>query len=73
MNFDRTNDPRRLYLLQTNLYGDYTAGNGIRTNSLGHRLVDGSIAGLTDLVAPHAGVPEEIFMEYFLGLVFLET
>ena len=71
MIFDRTNDPRRLLLLQNNLFGDYSAGwNGIRTNSLGHRLVRGSIEGLGEIeFSPSLGG----FGEYSLGLLFLET
>ena len=71
MDFERTNDRRRLLLLQNNLYGDFSAGwNGIRTNSLGHRLVRGCIEGLSeiDFFPSLAG-----FGDWFLGLVFLET
>ena len=71
MNFDRTNDPRRLLLLQNNLFGDYLVGwNGVRTNSLGHRLVSGSIEGLSEIeFSPSL----DGFGDWFVGLVFLEA
>ena len=70
MNIDRTNDARRFLLLQQSLYGDFSVGwNGIRTNSLGHRLVRGSLDGLTEISAEGLGD----FPGYGLGLVFLEA
>ena len=72
MKFDRTNAPYRLLNLQHNLWGDFYVGfNGIRTNTLGLRLVRGSIDGLTK-IDPRAA-PDTIFADYAVGLLFLEA
>ena len=72
MKFDRTNVPYRLLNLQHNLWGDFHVGqNGLRTNTLGLRLVRNSVDGLTEL-DPRAA-PEVIMADYAFGLVFMEA
>jgi hypothetical protein len=70
MRFDKTNEPLRLLNLQDNLWGDFTIGwNPIRSNTLGLRLVDGSIDGLT-YIDPRF---DDGFANYAFGLLFLEA
>ena len=70
MRFDKTNEPLRLLNLQDNLWGDFTIGwNPIRSNTLGLRLVDGSIDGLTK-IDPRF---DDGFANYAFGLLFLEA
>jgi hypothetical protein len=70
MRFDKTNEPLRLLNLQDNLWGDFTIGwNPIRSNTLGLRLVDGSIDGLT-YIDPRFGGG---FTSYAFGLLFFEA
>jgi len=70
MRFDKTNLPLRLLNLQDNLYGDFTIGwNLARSNTLGFRLVDGSIDGLTKINPRFA----DGFTSYAFGLLFLEA
>ena len=72
MKFDRTNVPDRLLFLQHNLWGDFTVGwNPVRTNTLGLRLVRGSVDGLTK-IDPRAA-PDTIFADYAFGLLLIET
>ena len=48
MRFDKTNETLRLLNLQDNLSGDFTIGwNAVRSITMGFRLVNGSIDGLT--------------------------
>jgi hypothetical protein len=55
--------------MQDNLWGDFTVGwNPIRSNNLGHRLVRGSIDGLTQ-IKNIVTFPEDIA----LALFFVET
>ena len=50
MRFDKTNIPLRSLNLQDNLWGDFTNGwNLITSNTLGFRLVNGSIDGLIQI------------------------
>ena len=68
MRFDNTNEPLRLLYMQDNLWGDFTVGwNPIRSNTLGLRLVRGSVDGLTQIDL--GTFPEDIAM----GLLFVET
>ena len=70
MRFDKTNEPLRLLNLQDNLWGDFTIGwNPVRSKTLGLRLVDGSIDGLTKIDPRFGGG----FANYAFGLLFLET
>ena len=67
MRFDTTNEPLRLLYMQDNLWGDYTVGwNPVRYNTLGLRLVRGSVDGLTQIDNLGA-FPEDIA----LGLLFV--
>ena len=69
MRFANTNDHLRLLFLQDNLWGDFTIGwNPIRTNTLGLRLVRGSVDGLTQI--ENLGAFTE---DIALGLLFTET
>ncbi len=69
MGFDNTNDHLRLLYMQDNLWGDFTVGwNPVRSNTLGLRLVRGSVDGLTQIDNLWA-FPEDIA----LGLLFVET
>ena len=68
MRFDNTNDHLRLLYLQDNLWGDYTVGwNPIRSNTLGLRLVRGSVDGLKQIDL--GAFPED----NALGLLFVEA
>ena len=68
MRFDNTNEPLRLLYMQDNLLGDFTVGwNPIRSNTLGLRLVRGSVDGLTQIDL--GTFPEDIA----LGLLFVEA
>ncbi len=70
MRFDKTNEPLKLLYLQDNLWGDFTVGwNPIRSNTLGLRLVNGSIYGLTQ-IDPRF---DNGITNYALGLLFLEA
>lgn len=70
MQFDRTNTPYRLLFLQNNLWGDYSVGwYPVRTNTLGLRLVPGSVDGITN-IDPRPS--PEIFAHYGFGLLFTE-
>ena len=70
MRFDKTNEPLRILNLQENLWGDFTIGwNPVRSNTLGFRLVDGSIDGLTKIDPRFSGG----FTNYAFGLLFLEA
>ena len=61
-----------MLFLQNNLYGDFTIGwNPVRSNTLGLRLVRGSVDGITHL-DPRAA-PEMFFTNYGFGLLFLEA
>ena len=66
MRFDNTNDHLRLLYLQETLWGDFTVGwNPTRSNSLGLRLVRGSVDGITQIDL--GTFPEDIA----LGLLFV--
>ena len=69
MRFDNTNEPLRLLYMQDNLWGDFTVGwNPVRSNTLGLRLVRGSVDGLTQI--DNLGTfPEDVT----LGLLFVEA
>ncbi len=70
MRFDKTNEPLRILNLQDDLWGDFIVGwNLVRSNTLGLRLVDGSIDGLTQLDPRFGGG----FTSYAFGLLFLEA
>ena len=70
MQFENTNEPLRLLNLQDNLWGDFTIGwNPVRSNTLGLRLVDGSIDGLTYIDPRFSGG----ITSYAFGLLFLEA
>ncbi len=69
MRFDTTNEPLRLLYMQDNLWGDFTVGwNPVRSNTLGLRLVRGSVDGLAQI--DNLGTfPEDIA----LGLLFVKA
>ncbi len=70
MRFDNTKLLLRLLNLQDNFYGDFTIGrNPVRSNTLGLRLVDGSIDGLTK-IDPRF---DDGITSYAFGLLFLEA
>jgi hypothetical protein len=70
MRFDKTNLPLRLLNLQDNLLGYFIVGwNPVRSNTLGFRLVDGSIDGLTK-IDPRF---DDGITSYAFGLLFLEA
>ena len=74
MEFRRTNQPRRLYLLQRSLFGDYTVGwNGVRTNSMGHLLPAGGVGSyeLPGLSLATAGLEGGIPDGYSAGVLLL--
>ncbi len=69
MRFDNTNGHLRLLFLQNNLWGHFAAGwNPIRSNTLGMRLLRGSVDGLTQ-IDNFGTFPEDIA----LGLLFVEA
>ncbi len=71
MRFDKTNETLKLLFLQNNLWGDFTVGwNPIRSNTLGLRLVNGSIDGLTQIDPRFV---DGFTTSYALGLLFLEA
>ena len=68
MRFDNTNEPLRLLYMQDNLWNDFTVGwNPVRINTLGLRLVRGSVDGLTQIALEK--FPDDIA----LGLLLVET
>ena len=69
MRFDNTNDHLRLLYMQDNIWDDFTVGwNPIHSNTLGLRLVRGSVDGLKQI--DNLGTfPEDIV----LGLLFVEA
>ena len=70
MRFDKTNLPLRILNLQDDLWGDFTIGwNPVRSNTLGFRLVHGSIDGLTKINPRFGGG----FASYAFGLLFLKA
>ena len=70
MRFDKTNEPLILLNLQDNLWGDFTIEwKHVRSNTLGFRLVNGSIHGLTQINPRLVGG----FTSYALVLLFLEA
>ena len=70
MRFNKTNFPLRILNLQDNFWEDFTIGwNPVRSNTLGFRLVDGSIDGLTKIDPRFGGG----IANYALGLLFLEA
>ena len=67
MRFDNKNDHLRLVFLQDNLWGDFTVGwNPIWSNTLGLRLVRGSVGGLTQ-------IDLGTFPDIALGLLITES
>ena len=69
MRFAQTHDHVRLLFMQDKLWGDFTVGwNPIRSNTLGLRLVRGSVDGLTQ-IDNLVTFPEDIA----LGLLFVEA
>ena len=71
MRFYKTNEPLKLLYLQDNLWGDFTVGwNPVRSNTLGLRLVNGSIDGLTQIDPRFV---DGFATSYALGLLFLEA
>jgi hypothetical protein len=70
MRFDKTNEPLKLLYLQDTSWGDFTVGwNPVRSNTLGFRLVNGSIDGLTQIDPGFV----DGFTSYALGLLFIEA
>jgi len=70
MRFDKTNEPLRIFNLQDNTWGDFTIGwNPVRSNTLGFRLVNGSIDSLTQIDLSF----DDGFVSYAFGLLFLEA
>ena len=70
MRFKKTNEPLILLKLHDNLWGDFTIGwNPVISNTLGVRLVNGSIDGLTQIDPRLVNV----LTIYALGLLFLKA